>query len=262
MALFTDGAANGLEQLLAHDSGVLETARIECIDLATKLRLAWEELGIELKRYLVLRGREELDLTHVVVTEPLRKCHAFRTLALAYRDAANLQRNDRYRERWKDWEKQAAWAWEALLDTGVGIVERPVPRAELPKVELVEVEAPAASYCVQVTWLNAEGDEGAPSDIVLASASAGQGLLVITSEPPEGVVGWNVYVGHESTDMKRQNATPLGRGETWRQAGPDLAIGPQPGQGQMADYYLRRAAGPSGRWRGTWTDAPGVLWRG
>ncbi len=262
MALFTDGAANGLEQLLAYDCGILETARVEGIDLAVKLRLAWEELGIELRRYLIRRGRGDLELRHIVVTEPLKKCHAFRTLALSYREAANQQQNDRYKERWKEWERQALWAWEALLDTGVGVVKRPIPRADAPRVDLVPAEAPAATYCVQMAWVGAEGGEGAPSEIRLTPAAYGQGLRVIPGIPPEGVAGWNVYVGYAGGDVRRQNATPLGSGASWLQLSAVLAEGPQPGEGQSPDHYLRREAGPSPGWGGGWSDAPGFLWRG
>ncbi len=262
MALFTDGMVNSVEQLMAYDSGVLETARTEEIELTIKLKLAWEELGIDLKRYFVERGKGELRLEQVVVTEPLRKCHAFRSLALAYRDAAHRQRNDRYRERWWEWEKRAAWAWEALLETGVGVVERPIPRASSPRVDLAPGPTPAATYCVQTTWVNAVGEEGAPSEEVLVSAASGEGLVVVPREVPEGVVGWNVYVGYAGAGARRQNSALLEPGQRWVQAGVILTEGRQPGDGQSPDYYLRRAPMPGDSRGGSWFDTPGFLWRG
>jgi len=261
MALFTDGAANDLEDLLAYDSTVLEMARLEGVDLGVKLRLAWEELGIELKRFLVLAGRGELGLRNVSVTEPLEKCHAFRSLALAYNDAAHRQRNDRYRERAKEWERQAAWAWEALLDTGVGIVESPMDRASIPTVELVALMAPAATYWVQIAWVSGSGSEGAASEPFMISASENQGLVVTARGAPEGAAGWNVYAGYAADKCGKQNVTPLRVGESWRQPAGDLADGPLPGGGQSPDYYLRRG-GISSRGRGGGPDAPGLLLRG
>jgi hypothetical protein len=164
--------------LLAYDSTVLEMARQEGVDLGVKLKLAWEELGIELTRFLVVAGKGDLGLRNISVTAPLEKCHAFRSLALAYSDAAHRQRNDRYRERAKEWERQAAWAWEALLDTGVGIVERPVEKASMPAVELVELRASAATYWVRIAWISSSGSEGAASEPSMVSASENQGLLV------------------------------------------------------------------------------------
>lgn len=262
MALFTDGVANGVEELLAYDSTVLEAARIEGIDLAVKLRLAWEELGIDLARQLVLLGKADLDLRNVVVTDPLKKCHAFRSLALAYREAAHQQRNDRYQDRWKAWEKKATWAWQALLDTGVAIVHKPLARPNPPAVELIQGDAPAASYCVQMAWLGSKGEESAPSESLFISTSPGQTLRVVPEQPPPEATGWNVYVGHAGSESRRQNSTPLQIHQVWLQPGGYLANGPKPGTGQLPDYYLRRAASPGCHGSGLWSHTPGLLWRG
>ncbi len=48
MALFTDGTITTLEDLAAHESGILELAAGEGIDLAAKLRIAQEDIGVEL----------------------------------------------------------------------------------------------------------------------------------------------------------------------------------------------------------------------
>jgi hypothetical protein len=261
MALFTDGAATDLEGLLAYDSTVLEMARQEGVDLGVKLKLAWEELGIELTRFLVVAGKGDLGLRNISVTAPLEKCHAFRSLALAYSDAAHRQRNDRYRERAKEWERQAAWAWEALLDTGVGIVERPVEKASMPAVELVELRASAATYWVRIAWISSSGSEGAASEPSMVSASENQGLLVTARGAPEVAVGWNVYVGYAADKCGRQNVQPLRVGESWRQPAGDLAEGLPPGVGQSPDYHLRRG-GMSSRGGGHGLDAPGLLLRG
>ena len=48
MALFTDGPISTTDQLVAHDSSVLDVSNREGIDLTAKLALAQEELGVQL----------------------------------------------------------------------------------------------------------------------------------------------------------------------------------------------------------------------
>jgi hypothetical protein len=240
MALFTDGAGNDLEDLVAYDSNVLEMARQEGIDLGVKLDLAWEELGIELRRFLILAGRGDLELRNICVTKPLEKCHAFRSLALAYWDAAHRQRSDRFGERAREWERQAAWAWTALLDTGIGIVERPVDKAGRPVVELAPMEMPAATYWVRIAWVDEGGQEGAASEAVIVNVGENQGLVVMPGAAPAGISGWHVYLGFEAEALRRQNSAPIPIGQSWRQSSAGLLEGPRPSEGQAPDYYLRR----------------------
>ena len=48
MALFTDGPPSCIEDLSAQDTQLLEIANVEGIDVTQKLRLAHDELGIQL----------------------------------------------------------------------------------------------------------------------------------------------------------------------------------------------------------------------
>lgn len=259
MALFTDGGITTLEELLAYESSLLETARTEGIDLAVKLVLAHEELGIDLRRFLVQQGAGGLALNHIVVTEPLKKCHTFRTLALTYRDAYNSQLNDRYLAKWKAWESRANWAWEALIETGVGLVEKPLSRAPRPQLSVVEGPGEAATYYVRVAWTNAAGEEGAESEAAVATTQDGQVLQVRAAEPPEHATGWNLYAGYSQNEVTLQNANPIELGQEWRLGAGGLTRGKSPSGGQAPLYYLQRGGSqrdPSGH------DTPGLLLRG
>src|SRR5690242_2816865 len=133
MSLFTDGSIASLEDLKAQDSGVMDTAGTEGIDLTGKLALAQEEIGVELQVLLPRLGTGASEcggLAKVVVTSPLRLWHVFHTLSMVYRDAYNNQLNDRYKGKWDQYRQLARWAEERLLETGVGMAADAVPRAE------------------------------------------------------------------------------------------------------------------------------------
>ena len=48
MSLFTDGLISGIEDLAAQDTQLSNVASVEGIDVTQKLRLAQEELGLEI----------------------------------------------------------------------------------------------------------------------------------------------------------------------------------------------------------------------
>lgn len=262
MALFTDGVLSSIEELMAYDSTLLETARTEGIDLSAKLAAAQEELGIELKRYLARRGVWDVGLANIAVNEALRKCHVFRTLALTYRDAAHTQLNDRYSARWREWEKAAEWAWQALLEMGVGIVTKPIPRGPRPVLATVSLPVPGATYYVRVAWVGESGEEGAASEPAVITTDDGQGLLVSVDDAPPCATAWNVYVGYGPKETMKQNVVPIPLGHSWQQSSAQLLSGPAPGDGQMPTYYVRPACSHEGKGESNWEDIPGLLLRG
>src|SRR5438270_739661 len=132
MALFTDGPASTIEELAAQDSQVLNAASSEGIDLTVKLELTHEMIGMELAEQL--RRASGFGLTHVVVTPPLRLWHTYRTLENVYRDAYNSQLNDRYAGKRDQFRELGRWAYERLLQAGIGIALQPAPRAAKPNV--------------------------------------------------------------------------------------------------------------------------------
>lgn len=241
MALFTDGLISTIEELLGYESAILDVARAEGIDLTTKLKLAEEEVAVDLQAFLA-RQNDTRRLEQIVVTEPLHKWHTFRALSVAYRDAYNRQLNDRYEGKWKEYERMAAWASGALYEAGVGMTSDPVPRAQQPELTTVGGPLAAATYFVSITWLGRTGAEGAPSELAALTAAEGSALCVRALNAPGNVVGWNVYAGHTGNDLSMQNESPLGPEQTWVAPASGLKKGKAIGRGQQPETYLRQSA--------------------
>ncbi len=73
---------------------------------------------------------------------------------------------------------------------------------------------PAATYCASVSWLNAESQEGQPSNPSTLSVAAGNVLAVQPVSQPNNATGWNVYAGMLPTAMTLQNTAPLATGSS------------------------------------------------
>ena len=235
MALFTDGPVSTIEELAEHDSQLLNVATVEGIDVTTKVRLAQEELAIELDGLLT---RPRLD--HVVVTPPLRLWHAYRSLEMVYGDAYNNQLNDRYGNKRDQFRELARWAMDRLVRCGVGLAEHPVPKAREPEVSLTPGPLADGTYYVSVTWVNAKGDEGLSADAVSVTTASSTFVVTPRCAPPIAT-GWNVYAGADPERMTRQNVSPNAAGSTWVQPGVLTSEGPRPGCGQAPDMVQRIA---------------------
>jgi hypothetical protein len=244
MALFTDGAISGLEELVAQDSQLTNVANVEGIDVTQKAGLAQCDLGIEITTLLsesrpaeqAIWRTAQPTLDNVVVTPPLKLWHTFRTLEMVYGDAYSSQLNDRYAAKRDQFHERAFWAYERLLMLGVGIVWAAVPRAEEPQVVGAGGSLTDGTYFVAVTWVNSQGEEGAPS-VITAFTTAGSTLLVQPARAPACAAGWNVYVGIDPTDLSKQNDTLAATGHSWLQPNT-LAAGNTPGWGQPPNYMM------------------------
>src|SRR3984957_790763 len=142
MALFNDGPISTAADLQQYENSILTVASAENIDLGSKLMLAQQELANEVALCLLRRPQRcdqslwedssgflsSRDLTNVVVTDPLRKWHVHRTLALVYRDAYNNQLNNRYQGKWAEYETLAKASARVYFQIGVGLVADPVPQ--------------------------------------------------------------------------------------------------------------------------------------
>jgi hypothetical protein len=221
-----------LEDLTAQDSGLLGVVGPEGIDTTKKLKLAQEELGVELAALLPRVG---VGLEHIVVTTPLRMWQVFRTLEMIYRDAYYSQLNDRYKGRQEEYRKLARWAEEKLLEAGLGIAADPVPRPEMPQVTDAIGDLQGGTYYVCTAWVNAAGEEGAASEWNSVAITGGGAITVIPGSAPPRAQGWNLYAGLSAEEMWRQNEAPLALG-TWTWAGPLVAAGYAPGNGQAPSY--------------------------
>jgi hypothetical protein len=241
MALLTDGGVSSIEDLRGYDSQLLDVASVEGIDVTRKLELAQEEITAEA---VTLLGRLRRpgwlnappDPGRVVVTPPLKLWHTYLTLEMVYRDAYRSQLNDRYAGKRDEFHERAKWAYDALVETGLGIANDPVRRAAPPKVQPASGGLPDGTYYVAASWTNASGSEGAVSAPVMLEIT-GSTFLVTGAPCDPNVKGWNVYAGRSPEGITRQNETPLQPDQSWTQPGA-LADSAPAGTGQAADYEL------------------------
>jgi hypothetical protein len=242
MALFNDGLVSSVEDLQGHDTQLLEVASTEGIDVTRKLTLAQEEISMELRVMLArLSGPADLalmaapSLDNVVVTAPLQLWHTFRTLELFYRDAYNSQLNDRYAGKRDEYHLLVQWAYEKLVQSGIGMSQDPVAKAAIPTVQTAPGTIADGQYYVATAWTNATGEEGAASLPATITTSACT-FLVRPAASPTGARGWNVYAGTNPRALVLQNASVLSVGQTWTQSVPVLTAGRTAGTGQTPNY--------------------------
>ncbi len=246
MALFTDGPPATVEDLVALDSQLLTVANVEGIDVTQKLELAHQELGLELTAQLKRWGNYEEwlwvsqypKLNCVVVSPALKLWHSYRSLEMVYRDAYNSQLNDRYAGKRDQFQKMAVWAYRHVALIGLGMVQRPLPKAQPPTVSLAQPQGaslPDGTYYVAISWLNPSGEEGAASDIAAVTVSNNV-FLVNAGVPPVEATAWNVFVGSDPNSLALQNSTPLEAGTLWTQENVPNMSGRPPAHGQRPSY--------------------------
>ena len=242
MALFTDGAVASIEDLKGHDTQLLNVATVEDIDLTRKLALAHEGISVELTGLLeqaMQQGQSAAppSIDQIVVTTPLKLWHVFRTLEMVYRDAFNSQLNDRYAGKRDEYHDMAKWAYDRLLQSGLGMATDPVKQATTPSPSPSAGALADGAYYVAIAWTNAAGDEGAastPAMIQLAGSS-----FAVQPTVPADVAGWNVYCGTGPSTMTIQNGAPLTPGQVWVQSDAVSTTGRLAGSGQTATYQLQ-----------------------
>lgn len=233
--MLTDGSISRLEELAAHDAGLMEVASSEGIDVSGKMALAQEELGIELAA-LLPQGESQAGLAGVVVTPALKLWHAFHTLELVYRDAYHTRLNDRYKGKWEECRRLGKWAMDKLLEAGVGIAANPVPKAEKPELGSGTGMLGEGLYLATVAWVNATGEEGAAGECASMVLPASSSLVVTAVNPPPNARGWNVYVGLAEESLFRQNQEPAPVGQPWVQSEAPSQAGTRPGSGQRPGW--------------------------
>ena len=246
MALFTDGPINSTADLQNHDSAILDVATIEGIDLTAKMTLAQESIGDEILTFLLhnlardrrSRTRRFIGLADVVVTRPLGRWHAIKSLAMAYGDAYGHQLNERYQTKWQEFEGQAQLSSQQYLNAGVGLVLDPVPKAVPPSISATVGNGNPVRYYLAVSWVNASGHEGAPSGLTMLDTSAGAIITLAMQNAPRGTTGWYVYLGATPTSLMRQNNTPVPAGSTWQTTAPNLVQGDPQNNGQRPEWFL------------------------
>ena len=245
--LLTDGAPNGTVDLQTYESAILNVASTEGIDVDAKLGLATEEISETVLNILLdharstdplSNARRVIGVSDVVVTPQMKRWHALHTLAVVYRDAFNNQLNDRYAAKMQEYQLLSGNAKENTLRFGIGLVANPIPQAQMPTLGSAAGSNPATLYYVQVSWVSAAGQEGAPS-VLTAFETAGSSALTVAAVNPPGVAtGFNVYIGLTSDSVTLQTSSPIAIGESFTLPGSALAAGRASGMGQTPDIYV------------------------
>lgn len=242
MSLYTDALNVSVSNLHAYDSTVTEVAATERIDLQDKLQLAQKEVGIEICNFLLRHGiplRAGSELHNVVRTEQIEHVHCLQTLTLFYRDAHNSQMNERYKGKWREYEKQADLALRRLFETGIGIVLNPVPQAAIPLVSSMPGGVlPARTYSVSLAWAGSSGSAGAPSIPLTVELASGTLMSVAAGIAPAGVTGFIVLAGDTEGRMWQQSVSVTGVTAAWREPVSGLRQDLAPWPEQRADYYV------------------------
>jgi len=236
MALYTDGAVATVEDLAGYEADIQEVGSAAGIDLKVKLELAHQEVGAQLTAssrrpgnvyqagsggWLTTGGEtgvSRFDVSQVVVTPPLKLWSIFQTLVLFFRDAHTRRANDKYLAKWREYREMAKWAAELLMQTGIGLVANPVPRPGEPSLDAAGSILGPLSLFVRVSWVRADGAESAGSLEKVFKTQNAQALRVTPPPAPEGVNGWNVYVGKSRGEALLQNGAVLSLGGACRRA--------------------------------------------
>ncbi|MEO8131618.1 MAG: hypothetical protein ABJF23_21140 [Bryobacteraceae bacterium] len=244
MALFTDGNICTTEDLRQYESSILDVASTEGIELGAKLKLAQREIGVAITAFLLEHetgSRYARDLSSVVVTDALQQWLSLQSLALIYRDVYNVQNNDRYLGKWKEYERLADSASVLFFQVGVGITLDPVAQSGLPDCGSAGGGTlPLGTYYVSTAWQSALGNIGGPSEALPVTTNPGTLLTVRAVRPPVNAVGWFVYAGQSEDEIRRQNATALAIGDTWTLPVSGLGAGLDGTAGQAPDFYVTR----------------------
>ena len=246
MALFTDGPLNTGVELQQYENGILEVSSTEHVDITAKATLAQAEIAGDLLLFLDRNSlwdprlliRQRIGIMDVVISEPLKRWHVYKTLAMIYQDAYNNQLNDRYKGKWMQYDKLSGAAAQTLSQVGVGIVHQPIPRASEPSLTVVSMGVTGSSYYVRASWLSMSGQEGSISAAAQVTSSDGAAVVLGVSNPPAEAIFWNVYAGNGPDDVTLQNATPLSISDTWMLPTTGLRMGPAPGDGQVAEWWI------------------------
>lgn len=246
MALFQDGLLNTSGELQQYENAILDVASTERIDISGKAVLAQNEIATDLLLFLDRNSlwdprtlvRQSIGLNDIVVNEPLKRWHAYKTLAMVYQDAYNNQLNDRYKGKWSQYNDVTLSTEQALFQTGVAIVHQPVPKASAPSLTVVQMAVTGGTYYLCVSWINVAQQEGLASDPVVVTSNDGAAITVGIPNPPQVAMFWDVYAGSGPDNMTLQNQAPLPITSTWMVPTTGLSTGRPPTDGQSPEWWV------------------------
>ena len=203
MALLKDQPISCLSEWMAYDSKLSILSEQETTSIDSKSRLAQNEIETQVISFL-LRHSGSSDsaarqlTSKVTVTEALSRWHSMLTLALFYADLAALQNSSLHRDQSRYYEIKAEAAKEQLFDTGLGIVNLPIPKAPIPLVVSTPGANPERLLRGRIRFANSDGVVGAPSDEFLLDMTDGESISISVGSLPPDCSGWLLFLGETS----------------------------------------------------------------
>ncbi len=95
-------------------------------------------------------------------------------------------------------------------------------------------------FHVQITWVDALGNESSPSEQLSFLTQDGSTVTVMPPTPPAMAAGWNVYVGTTTDELTRQNSARLELDTLWVMPETGLQEGVALPEGQVPTAFLRK----------------------
>jgi hypothetical protein len=250
MALFTDANVVTSDDLQAYEASLTQVATLHGINVDSKIALASSAVADKVMFWLLNAGaadpqtgeRQNLGLSTIVITPSLKRWLCFEALAKFFGEAYNVQLNTRFQGKWTEYQSQAVEAGNLALAMGLSGVFAALPRPDLPAVSVQEGTTPAQSVFLQVTWVDRNGSESAPSPINGQILPANATFVVAPQEgamvAPPAAVGWNVYGSSTADSLTLQTAEPVSVGSTWEFPSSGWIQGQTARNGQKPDYLV------------------------
>ncbi len=217
MALLRDQPISCLTDWMAYDSKLSILSAQESTSIEAKSRLAQNEIETQITSFVLRHsGLSESAARQlpakVTVTEALQRWHSMLTLSLFYADLASLQNSTLHRDQSRYYEMKTDAAKDQLFDTGLGIVNFPVPQPPVPAVRSVPASNVSRILRARIRFVDIDGVVGAPSNEFLLDMSAGQQLTVSLPALPPRVAGWLLFAGDSPDALRLSTSTPVAAG--------------------------------------------------
>lgn len=242
MAIYTDGSTITPENLRAFESAILDVASTEGIDITSKLALAHQELGFDVLLFLAGNGYDTPgQLGYVLRTEAMTASECYRAIELSYVDAYSSRLNDRYAAKRREYTDRYNAGLTHLMDIGVGLTSRPLPRPRALAVSAVAAGSlGASSYWVAAVRVGHDGEASALSEPALIDVAAGEVPAIASPNPSLHAQGWAVYASPNRDTLARQTPDVLPFGTPWQMPASGLRNDLEPLVEQGPEWFVRR----------------------
>ncbi len=246
MALLKDQPISCLTDWIAYDTKLTILSEQESTSVEAKSRLAQNEIETQITAFLLRQSgvsenasRKLID--KVTVTEPLLRWHSLLTLSMFYADLASLQNSALHREQSRYFEAKSDAARDHLFDTGVGIVNQPIPKAPAPQIISSPGTNPQRFLRGRICFVDADGARGAASSEFLLDMTDGETIELVVPALPVRCTGWLLFLGETSDSMVQagNGAMPAVAPYEISASEPAPDAPPMSKDGQSPDRFIR-----------------------